>query len=97
MNEQHDSQTIRPRVIVVGNLTIDDVVLPDGTVHMESVGGNTLYSALGARLWQPDVGIVTRRGEDFPPRSYGGLRAAGDRDHGRRQYPRSDGPQLGYL
>jgi fructoselysine-6-P-deglycase FrlB-like protein/sugar/nucleoside kinase (ribokinase family) len=66
MNEQHDSQTIRPRVIVVGNLTIDDVVLPDGTVHMESVGGNTLYSALGARLWQPDVGIVTRRGEDFP-------------------------------
>jgi hypothetical protein len=66
MNEQHDSQTHRPRVIVVGNLTIDDVVLPDGTVHMESIGGNTLYSALGARLWQPDVGIVTRRGEDFP-------------------------------
>jgi sugar/nucleoside kinase (ribokinase family)/fructoselysine-6-P-deglycase FrlB-like protein len=66
MNEQYDSQTHRPRVIVVGNLTIDDVVLPDGTVHMESIGGNTLYSALGARLWQPDVGIVTRRGEDFP-------------------------------
>jgi fructoselysine-6-P-deglycase FrlB-like protein/sugar/nucleoside kinase (ribokinase family) len=55
-----------PRVIVVGNLTIDDVVLPDGTTRMASVGGNSLYTALGARIWQPRVGLVTRRGEDFP-------------------------------
>jgi len=56
----------QPRVIVVGNLTIDDVVLPDGTTKMASVGGNSLYTALGVRLWQPAVGIVTRCGEDFP-------------------------------
>src|SRR3989442_1248918 len=55
-----------PRVIVVGNLTIDDVVLPDGTTRMASVGGNSLYTALGTRIWQPSVGLVTRRGEDFP-------------------------------
>ena len=55
-----------PRVIVAGNLTIDDVVLPDGTTQMSSVGGNSLYTALGVRLWQPRVGLVTRRGEDFP-------------------------------
>ncbi len=61
---RHD--TSRPRVIVVGNLTIDDVVLPDGTTQMASLGGNSIYSALGARLWQPAVGLVTRRGEDFP-------------------------------
>jgi sugar/nucleoside kinase (ribokinase family)/fructoselysine-6-P-deglycase FrlB-like protein len=58
--------TTIPRVIVVGNLTIDDVVLPDGTTRMSSVGGNSLYTALGVRLWQPHVGLVTRRGEDFP-------------------------------
>jgi glucosamine--fructose-6-phosphate aminotransferase (isomerizing) len=58
---------VPPGVIVVGNLTLDDVVLDDGTTHMGVVGGNSLYSALGARLWQPDVGLVTRRGEDFPP------------------------------
>ncbi|HEU0001844.1 MAG TPA: PfkB family carbohydrate kinase [Ktedonobacteraceae bacterium] len=58
--------TTIPRVIVVGNLTIDDVVLPDGTTRMSSVGGNSLYTALGVRLWQPRVGLVTRRGEDFP-------------------------------
>jgi fructoselysine-6-P-deglycase FrlB-like protein/sugar/nucleoside kinase (ribokinase family) len=56
----------RPRLLVVGNLTLDDVVLPDGTTRMASVGGNSLYAALGARLWQPSVGLVTRRGEDFP-------------------------------
>ncbi|HEY6539810.1 MAG TPA: PfkB family carbohydrate kinase, partial [Ktedonobacteraceae bacterium] len=57
---------VGPRVIVVGNLTIDDVVLPDGTTRMASVGGNSLYAALGVRIWQPRVGLVTRRGEDFP-------------------------------
>ncbi|HEV2026901.1 MAG TPA: hypothetical protein VGS16_00005, partial [Candidatus Dormibacteraeota bacterium] len=50
----------------MGNLTIDDVVLPDGTTYMASVGGNSLYAALGARAWQPSVGLVTRRGDDFP-------------------------------
>ncbi len=68
-NEQRETpvaSTSHPRVIVVGNLTIDDVVLPDGTTQMSSVGGNSLYAALGVRLWQPRVGLVTRRGEDFP-------------------------------
>lgn len=63
---EYDEVPAHPRVIIVGNLTIDDVVLPDGTTRMASVGGNCLYSALGARLWQAQVGIVTRRGEDFP-------------------------------
>src|SRR5712675_2135702 len=64
--EMHGLPASRPRVIVVGNLTIDDVVLPDGTTQMSSVGGNSLYTALGVRLWQPRVGLVTRMGEDFP-------------------------------
>jgi glucosamine--fructose-6-phosphate aminotransferase (isomerizing) len=64
--ETHTIPATRPRVIVVGNLTIDDVVLPDGTTHMGSLGGNSLYTALGVRLWQPSIGLVTRKGEDFP-------------------------------
>ncbi len=64
--ETHKIGATHPRVIVVGNLTIDDVVLPDGTTKMASVGGNSLYTVLGVRLWQPRVGLVTRRGEDFP-------------------------------
>jgi fructoselysine-6-P-deglycase FrlB-like protein/sugar/nucleoside kinase (ribokinase family) len=66
-----------PRVVVVGNLTIDDVVLPDGSTAMGSIGGNTIYAALGARLWEPAIGIVTRRGEDFPPDGLTALGALG--------------------
>jgi ribokinase len=66
-----------PGLIVVGNLTLDDVVLPDGTTRMGATGGNSLYAALGARPWRPDVGLVTRRGEDFPARALERLRALG--------------------
>jgi ribokinase len=54
------------RVVIIGNLTIDDIVLPDGTVRMACPGGNAVYAALAARLWNPAVGVVTRRGEDLP-------------------------------
>lgn len=66
-----------PRLVVVGDLTLDDVVLPDGTTRMGSVGGDSLYSALGARLWEPSVGVVTRRGDDFPRDGLGGLERLG--------------------
>jgi sugar/nucleoside kinase (ribokinase family)/fructoselysine-6-P-deglycase FrlB-like protein len=66
-----------PRVVVVGNLTIDDVVRPDGQVEMAATGGNAVYAALGARLWSPSVGIVTRRGTDFPAAAMEKLRALG--------------------
>ena len=38
-DKPHPYPATLPRVIVVGNLTIDDVVLPDGTTRMSSVGG----------------------------------------------------------
>ncbi|HEX9548423.1 MAG TPA: hypothetical protein VF942_13870, partial [Acidimicrobiales bacterium] len=66
-----------PRVIAVGDLTLDDVVMPDGTTHMASIGGDCLYAALGARLWEPSVGIVTRRGDDFPGDAWTGLQKLG--------------------
>src|SRR2546428_1929503 len=66
-----------PRVVVIGDLTLDDVVLPDGTTHMASIGGHCLYAALGARLWEPNVGIVTRRGDDFPRGRLRGLEKLG--------------------
>src|SRR2546425_4612204 len=66
-----------PRVVVVGDLTLDDVVLPDGTMHMASIGGDCLYAALGARLWEPGGGIVTRRGDDFSTDTWGRLQELG--------------------
>jgi uncharacterized protein (TIGR00725 family) len=54
------------RVVVIGNLTIDDVVRADGRTAMAQPGGNVVYAALGARLWSPVVGVVTRSGPDLP-------------------------------
>jgi len=72
-----DGRRRTPRVIVVGDLTLDDVVMPNGTTHMASIGGDSLYAALGARLWEPSVGIVTRRGDDFPTDAWTGLQKLG--------------------
>jgi len=66
-----------PNVVVAGNLTIDDVVLPDGATSMGSLGGNAIWAALGARLWEPTVGIVARRGDDLPEATLDELRSLG--------------------
>jgi len=64
-----------PRVVVAGNLTLDDVVRADGSVQLGLAGGNVLWGALGARLWTSSLGIVTRAGEDAPAAA---LQAAAD-------------------
>lgn len=52
-----------PDIVTVGWLTIDDIVLPDGTYQRGVVGGGALYSAVGARLWNDDVGVHSVTGE----------------------------------
>ncbi|HXA72600.1 MAG TPA: PfkB family carbohydrate kinase, partial [Acidimicrobiales bacterium] len=64
-------------VVVVGNLTVDDVVYPNGETTMASPGGNTIYAATGALIWGPAVGVVARVGTDFPVAALDRLRDAG--------------------
>ena len=66
-----------PRVVVVGNLTIDDVVLPDGTTMMGTLGGNSVHSAAAALTAGASVVLVARRGEDFPADALDRLASAG--------------------
>ncbi len=68
--------TVRP-VVVVGNLTIDDVIQPDGSSQMGTLGGNTVHAAVAALTWTGDVGVVARCGADFPAAALERLRAAG--------------------
>lgn len=65
------------RFLCLGNLTIDDTVMPDGRTAMASPGGNTLYAAIGARVWTDDVAMVTRKGEGYPPEILDALHRAG--------------------
>jgi ribokinase len=53
-------------LVLLGNLLVDDVVLPDGRTRMAEPGGAVLYAALGARLWGLGVGIVSVRGDEYP-------------------------------
>lgn len=55
-----------PDLVVLGNLLVDDVVLPDGTTRMAQPGGAVLYTALAAALWHVGTGVVSWRGEDYP-------------------------------
>lgn len=55
-----------PPLVCCGNLTLDDVILPDGTEQTASVGGDALYAVLAARLFLPDAQMVAPVGYDLP-------------------------------
>ncbi|MCC6905687.1 MAG: hypothetical protein IT326_07580 [Anaerolineae bacterium] len=68
-----------------GGFTIDDTVLPGGNVQWKAPGGNALYSAIGARIWGADVGILAHIGERYPQENLDRIAATGiDVSHIRR-------------
>ena len=82
--------TVRP-VIVVGNLTIDDVIRPDGSSQMGTLGGNSVHAAAAVLTWTCEVGVVARCGTDFPAPALARLREAGADTGGIRPV---DGPTV---
>ena len=66
-----------PRLVCLGNLTIDDLVLPDGREVPGCIGGDALYAALAARFWEPKAAMVAPVGRDFPPAVLAEIEAAG--------------------
>ena len=65
------------RYLTLGHLLIEDTVLPDGRVLEGRLGGDCLYAAIGARVWDDDVALATRVGRDFPEELLDQMRAAG--------------------
>ena len=55
-----------PRLLCFGNLTIDEVVVPDGRVQANCTGGDCFYAAVAARLFEPAVEMVAPVGTDLP-------------------------------
>jgi len=66
-----------PDLVILGNLIIDDVVAEDGSTRLGQPGGATLYCALGASLWGCAVGLVSRRGDDYPDATLAALATRG--------------------
>ncbi len=76
-------------LVCLGNLSIDDVVLPDQSTRLNCFGGDTIYAALGARWWSDAVRFVAPAGADFPQEHLAYLNASGMETRGlpRRSVP----------
>lgn len=81
--------SVPPRLVCLGNFTIDDVVLPDLTEQPGCTGGDALYATLAARPWQPATQLVAPIGTDFPPEIAAEMARHGidDAGMGRRRLP----------
>ncbi len=88
-----DAHAAPPPVVVIGQLSIDDVVLSDGLTAMASCGGDATYAALGASLWTQPVGVVAPAGVDFPTEHLAAIAARGLDLAGLR---RATGPAIRY-
>lgn len=62
---------------VIGNIIIDDIVLPDGTTRMNTLGGAGTHAVMGMRVWSDRVGFVSAVGTDFPAEHWATLSASG--------------------
>ena len=60
-----------PAYAIVGCLTIDSVVSANGDLIHRTCGGNSLWAAVGAHIWDQRVGIVARAGVDYPSECLG--------------------------
>jgi len=66
-----------PPLVCVGNITIDDAVLPDGWRQDMCLGGDALYAALAARLFEPGTVMLAPIGADLPPDAGSAMARAG--------------------
>lgn len=64
-------------LVLLGNLLVDDVVLPDGRTRMAEPGGATLYASLAAALWGLRTGLVSFRGQEYPAWALEAMQARG--------------------
>jgi len=70
-----------------GGLRIDYLITADQHVHLRKMGGNAIYSAVGARIWSEGVGILSRVGENYPQEWLDQLEDAGICTEGVRRIP----------
>jgi ribokinase len=83
---------VSERIVVAGNLSLDDTVTPTATMP-DAPGGDGLYAALGVRAWGGRPELLTLVGDDYPERHRAAMLAAGiDVAHVRAV----DGPTVHY-
>jgi sugar/nucleoside kinase (ribokinase family) len=57
---------MEPRFVIAGLLHREYILPPIGHPILDEPGGNLLYAASGARVWEAEIGLLGRVGEDYP-------------------------------
>lgn len=55
-----------PRLVGIGAVFVDDIVLPDGQTHMAQLGGGVTHALMGAAIWGERPGVVALAGRGLP-------------------------------
>ena len=57
---------MEPKFVIAGRLSREYILPPAGQPVLDAPGGNMLYAGGGLRLWDEEVGLLARVGEDYP-------------------------------
>lgn len=57
---------MEPQFLVIGRLTREYILPPEGPPRLDLPGGGLLYAAAGLRVWESGIGLVGRAGNDYP-------------------------------
>ena len=58
--------TTQPTFVIAGKLNREYILPPSGPALLDSPGGSLLYAAGGLAVWDTDMGLIGRVGEDYP-------------------------------
>lgn len=73
---------MEPRFVVAGQLQREYVLPPVGNPLLDAPGGSLLYAAGGLRVWETEIGLLGRVGEDYPLQWRREIEARGFDTHG---------------
>ena len=64
-------------LVTAGGMRVDYIITRDGQAQTGLIGGNAIYSAVGAALWTNNVNIWSRIGDNYPRKWLAGLQEYG--------------------
>ncbi|MBI2758649.1 MAG: carbohydrate kinase family protein [Chloroflexi bacterium] len=57
---------MQPTFIIAGRITREFILPPVGSPLLDAAGGSALYAAGGLNVWNQEIGLLARVGEDYP-------------------------------
>lgn len=77
--------------LFIGGVRRDYCITHDNRVILNALGGNAVYSAVGARIWDTNAHILSRVGGEFPTEFLERLEEEGIRTGGIKRIPGANG------